>query len=94
MAQQRFFITLGSYIGEKQKLNGGLQVGQPIPSSLTGELPVSKGYHGGWGFGVSYRFTSTKDLQKDTSTLKTSCKKRPANKRRAFPKTIMRIPFQ
>jgi hypothetical protein len=68
VAQQRFFFTLGAYIGEKQKLDGGLQLGQTIPSSLTGELPISKGYHVGWGFGISYRFTSTKDPQKDAST--------------------------
>jgi hypothetical protein len=43
-AQQRFFLTTGAYIGEKQTLDGGLQVGSTIPSSLTGELPVTKGY--------------------------------------------------
>ncbi len=66
-AQQRFFFTFGSYIGEKQKLDGGLQVGQVIPATLTGELPVTKSYHAGWGFGISYRFASTKDPQKDSS---------------------------
>jgi hypothetical protein len=34
-AQQKFFFTLGAYIGERQKLDGGLQVGQTIPSTLT-----------------------------------------------------------
>jgi len=66
--QQRFFFTLGAYFGEKQKLDGGLQVGQVIPATLTGELPVTKSYHAGWGFGISYRFASTKNPQKDSST--------------------------
>jgi hypothetical protein len=66
-AQQKFFATLGAYIGEQQKLDGGLQVGQTIPSTLTGELPVTKSYHASWGFGISYRFASTKDPQKDSS---------------------------
>jgi|GEM_PF-3586928 len=70
LAQQRFFVTLGSYIGERQKLDGGLQVGQVIPATLTGELPVTKSYHAGWGFGISYRFTSTKDPQKNAATAK------------------------
>jgi hypothetical protein len=67
-AQQKFFVTLGAYIGEQQKLDGGLQVGQTIPSTLSGELPVTKSYHASWGFGISYRFASTKDPQKDSST--------------------------
>jgi hypothetical protein len=62
-AQQKFFLTLGAYIGERQKLDGGLQVGQTIPSTLTGELPVTKSYHASWGFGISYRFASSKDPQ-------------------------------
>ncbi|HEY6767445.1 MAG TPA: hypothetical protein VI386_22015 [Candidatus Sulfotelmatobacter sp.] len=68
VAQQRFFLTLGSYIGQQQRLDGGLHVGQTIPSTLTGELPITKSYRASWGFGISYRFTSSKDPQKDTST--------------------------
>ena len=75
--QQRFFFTAGAYIGEKQKLDGGLQVGQTIPATLTGELPVTKSYHAGWAFGISYRFTSTKDSQKDSTT---QTKQQPAKK--------------
>jgi hypothetical protein len=81
VAQQRFFFTLGAYIGEKQKLDGGLQLGQTIPSSLTGELPITKGYHVGVGFGISYRFASTKDPQKDTSTQNTSGKSTSSQKK-------------
>jgi hypothetical protein len=65
--QQRFFATVGAYLGERQKLDGGLHVGDTIPSTLTGELPVTKSYHAGWGFGISYRFASTKDPQKSSA---------------------------
>lgn len=61
--QQRFFLTAGAYLGERQKLDGGLYVGEVIPSSFTTDLPVTKSYHTGFGFGVSYRFTSTKTPQ-------------------------------
>jgi hypothetical protein len=69
-AQEKFFFTLGAYIGERQKLDGGLQVGQTIPSTLTGDLPVTKSYHASWGFGISYRFTSTKAPQNSSSQSK------------------------
>jgi hypothetical protein len=65
--QQRFFVTAGAYFGQKQALDGGLQVGQVIPSTLTGELPVTKSYHAGFAFGLSYRFASTKTPQSDTA---------------------------
>jgi hypothetical protein len=64
--QQRFFVTAGAYIGERQQLAGGLYPGQVIPSTFTGDIPVTKGYRAGFGFGLSYRFTSTKKAQ-DTS---------------------------
>jgi hypothetical protein len=66
--QQKFFATLGAYVGEKQKLDGGLYVGETIPSSLTGDLPVTKSYHAGFAFGISYRFTSSKDPKTNSST--------------------------
>jgi hypothetical protein len=66
-AQQKFFTTVGAYIGERQKLDDNLYVGETIPSSLTGELPVTKSYHVGWAFGLSYRFASTKDSQSNQS---------------------------
>jgi hypothetical protein len=62
-AQQRFFLTAGAYLGERQKLDGGLYVGEVIPSSLTTDLPVTKSYHTGFAFGISYRFASTKTPQ-------------------------------
>jgi hypothetical protein len=61
--QQRFFVTAGAYVGERQKLDGGLYVGEVIPSMFTGDLPVTKSYHTGFAFGISYRFTSTKTAQ-------------------------------
>jgi hypothetical protein len=61
--QQRFFVTAGAYLGERQKLDGGLYVGEVIPSTFTTDLPVTKSYHTGFSFGISYRFTSTKTAQ-------------------------------
>lgn len=72
-AQQRFFLTAGAYIGERQKLDAGLQVGQTIPSTLTGDLPVTKSYHVGYGVGISFRLASTKNPQ-DTTTTKPATK--------------------
>jgi hypothetical protein len=66
LVQQRFFITAGAYVGERQKLAGGLYPGEVIPSTFTGDIPVTKGYRASFGFGLSYRFTSTKKAQ-DTS---------------------------
>ena len=62
--QQKFFATLGAYVGEKQKLDGGLYVGETIPSSLTGDLPATKSYHAnGFAFGISYRPPAAKRPQ-------------------------------
>jgi hypothetical protein len=64
--QQRFFVTAGAYLGERQKLDGGLYVGEVIPSTFTTDLPVTKSYHTGFAFGISYRFASTKTAQDNT----------------------------
>jgi hypothetical protein len=77
-AQQRFFLTGGAYVGERQKLDGGLMVGQVIPSTLTGDLPVTKSYHVGFGFGISYRLGSSKKPQ-DNTTSKPSPLSKPAS---------------
>jgi len=69
-AQQKFFLTAGTYIGQQQKLDGGLQVGQIIPSALTGELPVTKSYRAGFAFSLSYRFVTSKAPQKDAAPAK------------------------
>jgi hypothetical protein len=65
-AHQRFFFTGGAYLGERQKLDGGLMVGQTIPSTLTGDLPVTKSYHVGGAIGISFRLASTKNPQSNT----------------------------
>lgn len=75
LAQQKFFVTAGAYFGERQKLDGGLYVGETIPTSLTGDLPVTKSYHVGWAFGLSYRFASTKDPTNNQSKQKTAANK-------------------
>lgn len=74
LANQKFFLTAGAYIGEQQKLDAGLKVGEVIPSSLTGELPVTKSYRAGFAIGISFRFASSKDPKKDASA-DTSSKK-------------------
>ncbi len=65
-AQQKFFLSAGAYVGKQQKLDGGLHVGDVIPSTLTGELPLTKSYHTGFALSLSYRFASSKDPKKDT----------------------------
>jgi hypothetical protein len=67
LAQSKFFLSAGAYLGQQQHLDGGLYVGQAIPSSLTGELPVTKSYRTGFAFSLSYRFASTADPKKDTA---------------------------
>ena len=65
---QRFFLTAGAYIGEQQRLDGGLHVGDVIPSSFTGELPVTKSYRPGFAFAISFRFAKPKDTTTNTPT--------------------------
>ena len=48
---------------------------ETIPTSLTGDLPVTKSYHVGWAFGLSYRFASTKDPTNNQSKQKTATNK-------------------
>jgi hypothetical protein len=68
LVQEKCFITAGAYIGERQKLDGGLYVGEVIPSTFTSDLPVTKSYHVGFSFGISYRFASSKDPQSNTKS--------------------------
>jgi hypothetical protein len=78
LAQQRFFITGGAYIGEQQALAGGLTLGQVLPSTFTGDIPVTKSYHTSFGFGVSYRIAGSKTSQsgsKQTTPPTTKAKK-------------------
>jgi hypothetical protein len=71
-AQQRFFLTAGAYVGERQKLDAGLQVGETIPSTLTGDLSVTKSYHVGFGIGISFRLASSKNPQDTTGSKPTT----------------------
>jgi hypothetical protein len=54
MLQDHLFGTLGAYVGQKQKLSG-MFVGQEIPSSLTGDIPVQKDYAVGFSAALSFR---------------------------------------
>ena len=64
------FLTGGLYVGMKQSLTPGLYVGQAVPSSLTGDIPVQKNYKAGFGFGVSFRIpkSDAPKTQKNPST--------------------------
>jgi hypothetical protein len=53
----RIFFTGGAYVGQQQKLAGNLHVGDTVPSSLTGEIPVQKSYHWSGGFSINFRIT-------------------------------------
>ena len=68
LLQQRFFATAGVYLGQQQRLDGGLHVGDVIPSSFTGELPVTKSYRPGFAFAISFRFAKPKDTTTNTPT--------------------------
>jgi hypothetical protein len=74
LAQQRFFITGGAYIGQQQKLAGGLTVGEVLPSTFTGDIPVTKSYHASFGFGFSYRITGSKPSQDNSKPASTTTK--------------------
>ena len=52
---ERIFLTGGLYVGKSQILQGGIQEGSIIPSSLA-ELPIAKGYRSAIGFALTYRF--------------------------------------
>ncbi len=67
------FLTAGLYLGEQQKLTPGLYVGQAVPSTLTGSIPVQKNYRPGFGFAVSFRIPKT-DAPKTKSTATGSSK--------------------
>jgi hypothetical protein len=51
----RVFFTSGGYVGQQQKLAANLQVGQAIPSSLTGDIPIQEAYHWNVGFSINFR---------------------------------------
>jgi hypothetical protein len=53
------FLTPGLYIGQTQSLSGGYKVGQQLPSSFTGSLPIEQNYKIGFGFAISFRIPGT-----------------------------------
>jgi hypothetical protein len=77
IAQSKFFLSAGTYLGKKQSLDGGLFVGQGIPAALTGELPVRKSYRAGFAFSLSYRFASTSDPKKDPAAAQQNGTQKP-----------------
>lgn len=61
----------------------GLQLEQTIPSSLTGELPVTKGYHVGVGSASRTRFINTKTRRKTHPRRIQAIKRRPASEEKS-----------
>jgi hypothetical protein len=55
LADQRFFVTVGTYIGKQQVLKNGLFVGRDV-SGLQGDLPIDEVTHFKLGVALSYRF--------------------------------------
>ncbi|MBZ5492506.1 MAG: hypothetical protein LAO76_16405 [Acidobacteriia bacterium] len=55
LVDQKFFITLGTYIGKQQVLKNGLFPGQDV-SAIQGDLPVDQVTHFKFGVAISYRF--------------------------------------
>jgi len=53
----RIFFTGGAYVGQQQKLAGNLHIGDTVPGSLTGEIPVQKSYHWSGGFSINFRIS-------------------------------------
>jgi len=55
----RVFLTPGLYIGQSQTLTGGYKVGDQLPASFTGSLPVQQNYKPGFGLAISFRVPGT-----------------------------------
>lgn len=53
------FLTPGLYVGQKQTLTGGYKVGQQLPSSFSGSLPIQQSYKPAFGFAISFRVPGT-----------------------------------
>ena len=53
------FLTPGLYIGQVQSLTGGYKVGDQLPSSFTGSIPVQQSYKPGFGLALSFRVPGT-----------------------------------
>ena len=53
------FLTPGLYIGQVQSLTGGYKVGDQLPSSFTGNIPVQQSYKPGFGLAISFRVPGT-----------------------------------
>jgi hypothetical protein len=76
LADQRFFVTVGTYIGKQQVLKNGLFLGRDV-SGLQGDLPIDQAVHFKLGVAVSWRFNiagsgsgtpSSTDKSKQTGT--------------------------
>ncbi len=53
--KQHVFLTIGGYVGIRQRLTNGLFVGEQLPSGFSGNIPVQQQYKIGLSFALSYR---------------------------------------
>jgi hypothetical protein len=53
------FLSPGLYLGQKQTLTGGYKVGQQLPSSFSGNLPIQQSLKPAFGFAISFRVPGT-----------------------------------
>jgi hypothetical protein len=53
------FLTPGLYVSQKETLTGGYKVGQQLPSSFSGSLPIQQSYKPAFGFAISFRVPGT-----------------------------------
>ena len=53
------FLSPGLYLGQKQTLTGGYKVGQQLPSSFSGSLPIQQSLKPAFGLAISFRVPGT-----------------------------------
>jgi hypothetical protein len=75
------FVTGGAYVGQQQQLAGNLHVGQTVPSSLQGEIPVQQSYHWNVGFSINFKLAGIGKADKSNTKTPTDAKQPPAPKK-------------
>jgi hypothetical protein len=66
------FLTPGLYVGQKEALTGGYKVGQQLPSSFSGSLPIQQSYKPAFGLAISFRVPGTSAPKNKTSNQNSS----------------------
>lgn len=55
LLDNNLFMTFGLHLAQVEKLGGGFEIGQEIPSDLTGEPPVKNDWEKGFMLAVTYK---------------------------------------